>query len=236
MTTTFSALVTRIQTTINDSGAATWSTAEIASFLNDAIRDYSNHFPRIMTDSITLTNGTQEYDLNTDYMGVLSVEYPDGESPREFLKRRPYTQGNGADFFGLDGYYDILKRDDDDDNEAQIVFSEDLVTDETAVVEYTAHHALIANTASISGDCTVIPQHQHLLVKFCAWQATLYLKSAEEQAPTSNSSLLMAQLAQNARRLALDYSTALQQAIYSADGESRSINWITPESGMERIY
>ncbi len=233
MTTTFANLVTRIQISLNDEAAATWDTEMLATFLNDAIRDYSNHFPRIQTDSIAMTTGTNEYDLATDFMGVLSVEYPDGESPREYLKRRSYTH---KDFWDDEGYYDIIMRDDDDDDPCQIVISSVVATGETTVVEYNAHHALIANTAAISGDCTVRPYHQHLLMKYVRWQASLHLTSAEQQTPTSNSSLLMAQLAQNARRDSLTYATSLQQAIYSADGLSKSVNWVDLNSGMERIY
>ena len=132
MTTTFAALVTRIQISLNDEAAATWDTDMLATFLNDGIRDYSNHFPRILTDSITLTAATQEYDLNTDFMGVLSVEQPDGEDPREYMDRRPYTH---PEFWDEDGYYDIIPRDDDDSDTSQIVFLSDLTTADVAVVE-----------------------------------------------------------------------------------------------------
>ena len=232
MTTTFDSFVTRLKITLNDKTASTWDTEMIATFLNDAIRDYSQHFPRIITDSIALTTGTAEYDLNADFMGVLSVEYPDGEDPREYLTRLPYTHDT---FWGLDGFYDIIPA-KDDNNPAQIVFSDDVATGETAVVEYHAHHLLISDTALISGTCTVPVQHQQLQTKYVMWQAAAHLASAEQQSPTSNSSLLMAQLAQNARRLELSYSTAVQQALYADEGRSTAVNWIKKESGMERIY
>ncbi len=144
MTTTFANLITRIQITVNDEAAATWDTEMLATFLNDAIRDYSVHFPRVLTDSIALTTGTAVYDLAADFQGVLSVEYPDGEDPRQYLARRPYTS---AAFAVGAGAYDIIPRLDDDDP-SQIIFSDDVATGETAVIEYNAHHALIANTAA----------------------------------------------------------------------------------------
>ena len=58
MSTTFAALITRIQISLNDEAAATWDTEMLATFLNDAIRDYSHHFPMQATDSIALTTGT----------------------------------------------------------------------------------------------------------------------------------------------------------------------------------
>ena len=226
------ALVTRIQISLNDEGAATWDTEMLATFLNDAIRDYSQHFPRILTDSISLTTGTAEYNLNADYMGVLSVEYPDGEDPREYSVRMPYTHD---DFCSEDGRYDIIPHHDESDA-SQIVFSDDVATGETAVVQYHATHQLINDTASIAGSNTVPAQHQQLLTKYVMWQAAQHLASAEQQSPTSNSSLLMAQLAQNARRLELSYATAVQQAVYADEGKSTTINWIKNSSGMKRVY
>jgi hypothetical protein len=229
---TLAALVTRILITLNDEGNATWDTEMIATFLNDAIRDYSQHFPRIRTDSIAMTTGTAEYDLNADYQGILSVEYPDGEDPREYLLRRPYTHD---DFWSEEDYYDIIPA-ADDNNPSQIVISSDVATGETAVVEYLAHHQLITDTGTITGSNTVPPLHQQLLTKYCQWQAAAHLASAEQQTPTSNSSLLMAQLAQNARRLELSYATALQQAIYADEGKSTAVNWMKHGSGMQRVY
>lgn len=233
MSTTLAAMVTRLQISLNDEGAATWDTEMIATFLNDAIRDYSNHFPLQSTDTIAMTTGTAEYDLNTDFLGVISVEYPDGEDPREYMIKRPYTH---PDFWTVEGYYDILHN-DDDTNPSQIIFSSAVLTTKNAVIEYHAHHALIANTASISGNNTVPPHHQHLLVHFVRWQSSLHLASAEQQSPTSNSSLLMAQLAQNARRNELSYATAVQQAIFESEArESIKQPWTVKGTGVGRIY
>jgi hypothetical protein len=231
--TTLAATVTRLLISLNDEGNATWDTEMIATFLNDAIRDYTQHFPIQATDTIAMTTGTDTYDLNTDFMSVISVEYPDGEDPREYMLRRPYTH---PDFWSVEGYYDIVHN-DDDTNPSEIIFSTAVLTTKNAIVQYNAHHVLIADTASISGNLTVPPYHQHLLTHFVRWQASLHLASAEQQTPTSNSSLLMAQLAQNARRDSLAYSTALQQAIFAADAKlSEQHPWAVKGTGVERIY
>ena len=233
MSTTFAALVTRIQISLNDEAAATWDTEMLATFLNDAIRDYSNHFPIQATDSISTSDGFNNYSLNADFMNVISVEFPDGETPRAYLDRRPYTH---PDFWTEEGYYDIIHNSDDTAPD-QIIPSTEQADGQIINVQYHAHHPVIANTASISGNCTVPPYHQHLLIAYVRWQASLHLASKEQQTPTSNSSLLMAQLAQNARRDALTYSTSLQQAIYAADGkESQQRPWATQGTGVERIY
>ena len=229
---TLADLVTRILISLNDEGNATWDTEMIATFLNDGIRDYSQHFPRVLTDSISMATGTAEYDLNADYMEVLSVEYPDGENPREYSVRRPYTHD---EFWDNAGYYDIIPHRDEADA-SQVIFSDDVATGETAVIEYHAHHQLIIDTGTITGSNTVPPIHQQLLTKYVMWQAAAHLASAEQQSPTSNSSLLMAQLAQNARRLELSYATAVQQAVYADEGRSTTINWMKSNSGMKRVY
>ena len=113
---------------------------------------------------------------------------------------------------------------------------------EEIAVYYHAHHALIANPAAVSGSCTVPPSHHNLLSLFVFWQNALALANAEQQTPTSNSSLLMAQLAQNARRAENAYHVALRQALYAAGGESRSSRWIggekyqSSDDGLGRVY
>lgn len=230
--TTWAKLIDQCEAVLNDEDNSTFSVDLLIKWLNDAIRDYSQHFPRVLSDTISLTTGTSEYDLAADFLGVLSVEYPDGQDPREYLDRRPYTH---PDFWSVDGYYDIITS-DDDSNDSQIVFSDDVATGQDAIVQYTAYHDLLDDATEASDTITVPQQHQQLLVKYVTWQAALYLASAEQQSPTSNSSLLMAQLAQNARRLALDYSTALQQAIYAAEGKSQAVAWITTGHDLDRIY
>ena len=180
-----------------------------------------------------MATGTAVYDLNADFMGVLSVEYPDGEDPREFSERRPYTHDN---FWDVDGYYDIIPISDVSDLDQIVLSDDDIATGETAVIQYHAHHQLITDTGTIAGANSVPVHHQQLLTKYVMWQAAQHLASAEQQSPTSSSSLLMAQLAQNARRLELSYATAVQQAVYADEGKSMAINWMKAATAMQRIY
>jgi hypothetical protein len=52
----------------DDDSAAIWGTTEIARYLNEAIRDYSQHFPRQMTTTISVVAGTRSYDLPADIL------------------------------------------------------------------------------------------------------------------------------------------------------------------------
>lgn len=72
--------------------AATWKTDEIASYLNDALANYSQFFPRQRITSITVVAGTQTYALPEDI-----IQPPDSAIEMMRWKR-----------FGV--YYDHLKR------------------------------------------------------------------------------------------------------------------------------
>lgn len=236
--TTFAELVNRCETNLNDEDNSTWTAEQIVKWLNDAIRDYSQHFPRIKTQTISAAADTNAYDLNEDFMGVLSVEYPTGQDPQEYLSRLDYKH---ADFWLGDSWYDIVSRSDETDA-SEIWISDDPAGTESIEVQYHAHHDLVTDADDTSGNVTVPPIHQHILVKFTLWQANIHLLFAEQQSPTSNSSLLMAQLSQNARRLEATYHTAIQQAIYAADGESEIVqSWLpkgdySSDDSLARIY
>jgi len=229
---TLATLINRCQVFLNDEGDATWDTEMIGTFLNDAIRDYSNHFPRIKTTTISTTTATTNYDLPSDFLGILSAEFPDGEDPPVYQNRQSVTT---AGFWSSDKNYDIILA-ADDSNVNEYIFPALDATGETAVLVYHAVHQLMADPSTPTESNTVPEEHQPLLVKYVNWQASQHLAFAEQQSPTSNSSLLMAQLAQNARRNELSYHTALQQAIYAAEGQSFHRNWVEKGSGMERIY
>jgi len=232
--TTFDSIVTRMKIFLNDESAATWDTEMLATFLNDGIRDYSQYFPLLKTGTINIADDDNEYDLPTDFQSIHSVEYPDGEDPPRYLIFKPFT---GPLWWSEEYNYDIVNHYDATDPPELWISADSPSTGQTAVITYNATHTLITNTAAISGSITVPEWHQQLLTKYVQWQAARHLASAEEQSPTSNSSLLMAQLAQNARRLALDYSTALQQALFIAEGKSTSFNWTEYYgAGVERIY
>jgi len=229
---TLSALIDRCQVFLNDESDSTWDTEMIGTFLNDAIRDYSQHFPRVRTAAIDLSTGSNAYNLPEDILGIVSVEYPAGEDPPQYLRRKDYT---AVCFWSDEQLYDIV-RNRDDANVDELWLSADPNTGETAIIYYNAYHQLIADPSTPGGSNTVPEEHQQLLVKYVNWQASLHLAFAEQQFPTSNSSLLMAQLAQNARRNELSYHTALQQAIYAAEGLSKYTHWATSGSGVGRIY
>lgn len=224
--------VNRCQVFLNDELDSTWDTEIIANFLNDAIRDYSQHFPRVKSTAINCSDDDNDYDLPADLLGVISVEYPAGEDPPAYLIRKTRT---AAGWWNSDSFYDVIPHRDDGDVD-ELIISADPSSGETITVTYNAIHTLAADPATPTETLSVPEEHQHLLTKYVRWMAALHLASAEQQSPTSNSSLLMAQLAQNARRDEIAYSTALQQVLYAAEGRSDHLFWTQPGTGVERIY
>jgi hypothetical protein len=124
----------------------------------------------------------------------------------------------------------------DDTDRSELWVAAETSSGESIAVLYQAHHALMPDLAAPSGESSVPPAHQPLLVKYVLWQAALHQMFAEQQSPMSSSSLLMAQLSQNARRLESSYHTAVRQALYAAEGQSRTATWVRKGDFHERIY
>lgn len=85
--------------------AYVFTTQQIDSWINAAIRDLNNHFPRTVTNALSTTAGTHIYDLPTTFISMLKVEYPSGDDPPSCLM---YRSSRPAAFWDVAGYYDIL--------------------------------------------------------------------------------------------------------------------------------
>ena len=122
MSATLTALNESARRLTGDTASAVWTDLQINDWINDAIRDISIHFPRVITTDLSTTLNTREYDLELNFLQPFSVEYPQGEDPPIYLIRRPYTHPL---FWQQDGYYDILDtRTSDDTNDKQLYISE----------------------------------------------------------------------------------------------------------------
>ena len=225
--TTMNAFIDRVENAINDASNNTFSTAVIEEWVDDSIREYSMHFPRRREKDITTSADDRQYSLPVDLQDVLSIEYPKGEDPPEFLKRRPRTH---PDFWVIDGYYDWQRHVDHEDF-PQLYISTKPSAGETIHVWYLGDHDTAVPGV---GDLTVPDRHLQVLVNYCVWRAIRYLEAAEEQTPTNTNSLLMAQLAQNAFRAERAYYNSLRRAIAGADGRSATASWQMDR--FDRIY
>jgi G:T-mismatch repair DNA endonuclease (very short patch repair protein) len=231
MATTLQNLIDAIEADLADSGNATWAAADIQQWCRDAIADYSTHFPRTLTEDITTAANDRKYDLPAGFIEVLTVEYPSGQDPPEYLARRPHDHPN----FWIDsGYFDIVERDDDTDV-SEIWISEKPAASETVSVLYHAIHLQDTTDLTTSDNLTVRERHHYILKKYVFWQAYEQLKATEQASPTSNSSLLMSQLAINVDRNRRAYIDALAKAVFSRS-KSAAVSWDSQAAESTRIY
>ena len=225
---TLANLIDHCEADLSDSGNATWTAADVEQWCRDAILDYSLHFPRIKMKDITTSANDRDYDLEADFLSVVSVEYPQGQTPPEYLEPREYQH---PDFWLEDGYYDVVLN-EDKENAAELWISEKPSASQTIRVHYQALHDY---TIATNENLTVPYKHHHILRAYVVWKALVQLKHAEEASPTSNSSLLMSQLATNVDRARRAYVDILAKAVF-AESKSRVVSWKNATHETTRIY
>lgn len=201
---TMQSLIDDLQIDLADSAAAVWSESELLQMLNDAIRYYSLIFPRLRSTTIATVADDRKYDLPTDHIRILSVEYPTGEDPPEHLAPASRLQ---RVFWQKDTAYDVVRYGDQDVAD-EIWIGDKPVGTETLTIQYFAYHP---HTLATGGFCTVPIEHHHVLKSCAMWLANRNLQMAEAGVPTSNSSVLMGQLAINTERLRDAYDELVQE-------------------------
>lgn len=226
--TTLQKLIDACEADLSDSGNATWAAADVEQWCRDAIADYSLHFPRTLQDDISTAENDRQYDLPANFRTALSVEYPQGEDPPQFLQ--PRSQYHPS-FWEEDGYYAIYYHHDDADPD-ELLISTKPSADETIRVIYQTVHD---NTVLVGAAITVPDEYHHILRSYVLWRAALQLKAAEEASPTSNSSLLMSQYAINVDRARRAYVDSLAKAVY-AQSQSGPVSWSDQTEETTRIY
>lgn len=196
---------------------------QLDDFIGDAIDDISIHFPQVKSYAISCADDDRKYDLETDFIAVLSVEYPTGEDPPEYLLRRSYTDPN---FWLEDGYYDIItKHSGDATNPSEIWISEKPSTGETITVHYKAIHDSDAGS--------ILPRHEHLVALFVRWKAWQELATSEGMDPDPIK-LLSATQEVNSTRAHTAYRDALNRARRAESESAVSSPWKMDKH--DRIY
>ena len=227
--TTLAELIDQVEADLADSGNATWLASDVQRWVVDAIADYSQHFQReLLVDLTVLTDDDRTHDLPDIVVGIVSVEYPQGEDPPKYLHPRSHTHPN---FWIEDGYFDYITSGNDTDAD-EIWISEKPTAGEKIRVRYLAHHDLPTSTST---PCTVPDEHQYILRNYALWRAAIQLKIIEEASPTSNSSLIMSQLAVNVDRMRRAYVDSLAKALY-ATSRSKPVSWRGHSHESSRVY
>ena len=207
--------------------ATTWPDATLTGYIQDAVRFYSVEFPRRQWRALSLTTGTQRYTLPSDLREVLKVEYPAGEDPAEYLDRVPWGSaaiGYGEDVYGVRGV-----EYSDTDGQVEIMFGPTVATGESANVHYLGLHAVPSSGSDV---LTIPDEHLEAIHAFVDFRAHWQLEAGEAVSVT-NSSIVLSQLGENARRAWNRYKeiTARLQEMSTAS-PAASMAWL----GRERIY
>jgi len=198
---------------------------QINQWINDAIAEYSIHFPLRKPTTITCTDDDREYNIAvTGIQSIISIQYPVGDDPPKYLTRRPYTY---KDFWTKDGYYDFIQ---EGDGTSQIWISEKPATDEEIEIWYNGKHDYLSPT---SEDETTVPErHYELLVLFVMWTAWQELAAQEGASPVPTN-LFSSTFQVKAYRAERAYRKHLRDT-RSAESGSVFLNW-EMEKG-DRIY
>jgi hypothetical protein len=202
-----------------------FSDDQINQWINDAIAEYSIHFLLRRSTTITCADNDRQYNIAvTGIQSIISVEYPAGEDPPEYLDKKNYTDPG---FWETDGYYDWIREGDDT---SKIIISEKPPADETITIWYNGKHDYLTVT---SEDETTVPErHFELLVLFVMWNAWQSL-AAEEGASPDPTNLFSSTFQVNAYRAGRAYRTMLKSTI-AAESESVKIPWAMDSE--DRIY
>ncbi|MFN2242537.1 MAG: hypothetical protein ACK2U2_09635 [Anaerolineae bacterium] len=229
---TLAQLADRAQLTLNDSAAGTWPQATVEAWCIDAIRDYSQAFPRTraLTISVSGASPGHEFNLTTDTIDIVQVEYPQGEDPPVYLKRRHRTHPL---FYRQTGYYDFELL--HDSQEYSILYlSEEPADGDTIAYLAKCHHDV---TLSSGDDITVPVEHESLLILYVLWQAFKERLATEQQDPDTTLAgavTLLQQLVKGATQAEAEYRRALQRALQARSESGATGPWTVDDH--DRIY
>ena len=194
-----------------------WSDLQVNQWINDAIADYSIHFPRRVTLKIDCTTGTHTYDLPADCHAVLRVEYPHGEYPPKYLQ----LSDSASPFFYDSGYlYDFFPA-MDADTPGQIIISASPLSIEDIEIIYQGDHTYLDDDA---GEVTVLDRHLELVMLYVRWAAYQELATTESSDPDPTS-LALSTLELNAYRAQRLYLQALDKT-QQAESISATVHWV----------
>lgn len=214
-------LIAAIRVSLDDAAAAEFTDDELLAFLNEAIREYSQHLPRTGEVIIAAVAGETRYPLPWNATAVTGVSYPTGGDSGEWLLRRGRRSGRRAAQVAGGRTYELAWT--ADATRAPVLLL-DFAPEPgaTLTARYTHPHD---SDLALNDALTVPAEHHHVLGQYVLFAAARQLQAREQAAPTNGSNLLMAQLAANARRLELAWLNALNRILFQRLGEGEIVSW-----------
>jgi len=219
MAKTLTTLLQECRNMLGDTVATyTFADSQLTDFINQAIRDLSQHFPRQLFYELSTSADDHFYDLEITHTAILSCEYPADETPPRYLKRRAYTHKN---FWLTDGYYDMIKPSDSTSiNPPQLIVSDTPAEGETISLWLNADHEELTAGAD---ECTLQDRYLHLIGLFVRWKCWQELSTTEGMDPSPLTTLAFT-VEINSKRAEEAYRTALKAA-QVAQQDSGVVAW-----------
>jgi hypothetical protein len=193
-------------------------------WINDAIRDYSHFFPLEKSLTIDCVVNQTEYSLSSimPVLGVISVEYPDGEDPPRFLLRQSETHPS---------FYDLPVYDLREGSTQYLVIGEKPTSaDDDIILTYQTLHTLLT---SDSDALTVPDHHTELLRLYCQWKAAEFIEAAADIQPPRKAALLNA-LGNNSK--GAEYAYTYKMRIFQAPAPHSKVVGQWTMDKKDRIY
>lgn len=202
-----------------------WRDERLEAWVQDGVRDYANHFPRMATWSGQAVSGTYQYAFEAVCLGVMAVEYPAGEDPPEYPWRHNHTR---EDFFG-DGisYYDVVSS---PGLASAVLWLSQPESGSNFQVRFLTDY-----TWTVDGDetTTQVPDlHRPAIVQYAAWCCWREMLTIEKEKGELESKYNV--LAERAARERETYETMISVYRAARPRESRVMNWVMDR--YDRIY
>jgi len=200
---------------------ADWPDASLDAWIGDAIRFYSNEFPRLIRHPLTLVTGTQSYALPAGCVGVVLVEYPAGDGVHRPPRLVARVTEDSAAFQAGGAVYAVRGVAEDETNRSAVIFAETVATGETAIVSYSGAHWI----PTADDESTSVPElHTEALIAFVDFRAHAQLESAEA-VNLGNVSIILAQLGQEARLAWRRYKEVVERLQEKTPAPSGRVVW-----------
>ncbi|MBN1537538.1 MAG: hypothetical protein JW908_12445 [Anaerolineales bacterium] len=223
-------LRTMIRLRLGDLGETPVLTDEqINQWINDSIREYSMHFPRLSELQIECSASVREYSINGEIdesgkiinsaKAILCVEYPMNQEPPKSLLRRHEWDRRG--FLGKH-VYDVRS-----DPAMTLVLGLLPNGTETIGVLLTCDHPVL----TLDTDVTTVPDRHLELILIYSRLLALQELAATEAIQPSPTGVVLSGLASMLTRTQNDYQTRLKQYILSNSQGGQRIGW-----GNDRVY
>lgn len=222
MTVTIDDLAEQFSDAADDGAHSIWAETLVIAWVYEAIQDFSLHVPPVYHDKATDSAGEHVYELAGEARGIISVEYPAGESPPRYL--RPMSYGEPA-FWLSDDYYHFLDR-SRESGVPLLILSRAGDGSEYELYWRGAYEV----TGLSSEECPVPVQYHHILLAYVHWRAMTNRIAKESQSPDTTT-LLLSQLASNADRAERAYRRWLADAQGSVTKGGPVGPWVMDKHG-----